>query len=49
MNQQGSEIGVIPFAHAQQILFAAAGMLSGLQAQPGCNLPATIEVLGIPQ
>lgn len=47
MNQQGSHLGVPALANAQQVLLAAAGVLSGHQAQPGGDRSAIVKALGV--
>jgi len=49
VNQEGSQVRVAAFADAQQVLLAATGVLPGHQTQPGCHLPAILEVPGVPK
>ena len=47
VNEQSSQVGIAALAHPQQRLLAAAGVLSGHQAQPSRQLPAVVEVLRV--
>ena len=47
LNQQRAQVRVAAFGDAAQIGFAAAGILSGRQAQPGTKLRAVAELFEI--
>lgn len=46
VNQQVSSIAVSPFGDAQELHFAASGVLARHKAEKGGKLPAVFEVLG---
>ena len=47
MDQQGPQVGIAALTDAEQHLFAATGILTRNNPEPGRQLSATLEALGI--
>ena len=47
MSEQRTQVGIAPFADAEEFLFFSSGVLSGNKPQPTGQLPAVGKALGI--